>query len=215
MKYHLAISPPNKTISAIFITLVILCAAFLWIDNELKPTLYTIAENNINRKATTIISKTVSNLIEEKETESMRIHTVLDEHGKVILIQPDTTQYNAITAKLTNNIEEQLSQLADIPINIPLGQLSGISILANHGPQIPIYMKPTGKVSVESQNRFEHIGINQTKHSMYLNIMIDIRIIIPFTEKTTTVQTTIPLTEYIVIGDVPQTYVEIPHNILK
>ena len=66
MKYHLAISPPNKTISAIFITLVILCATFLWIDNELKPTLYTIAENNINRKATTIISKTISNLIEEK-----------------------------------------------------------------------------------------------------------------------------------------------------
>ena len=213
MKYHLSISPPNKTISIILISIALLSTTLLWIDHEIRPTLYIIAENNINRKATTIISSTVSDLI--KKTEPLRVHTVLDEHGKVVLIQPDTIQYNAITAELTNNIERQLTQLADIPINIPLGQLTGLNLLADHGPQIPIYMKPTGKVSVRPQNRFEHIGINQTKHSMHLDIMIDIRIIIPLTEKTTTVQTTIPITEYIVVGDVPQTYVEIPHNILK
>ncbi|MBP3401156.1 MAG: sporulation protein YunB [Selenomonadales bacterium] len=215
MKYHLAIATPNKRILTIFIVITLLCNTFLWIDNELRPTLYIIAENKINRHATTIISRTVENIIKEQGQEALRVHTILDERGKVILVQPDTTQYNAITAAITNNIETELSALADIPINIPLGQLSKISFLAGRGPEIPIYMKPTGKIIVRPQNQFEHIGINQTKHSMYIDIMIDIRIIIPFTEETTTVQTTIPLTEYIVVGDVPQTYVEIPHNILK
>ena len=215
MKYHLAIATPNKRILTIFIVITLLCSTFLWIDNELRPTLYIIAENKINRHATTIISRTVENIIKEQGQEALRVHTILDERGKVILVQPDTTQYNAITAAITNNIETELSALADIPINIPLGQLSKISFLAGRGPEIPIYMKPTGKIIVRPQNQFEHIGINQTKHSMYIDIMIEIRIIIPFTEETTTVQTTIPLTEYIVVGDVPQTYVEIPHNILK
>ncbi len=215
MKYHLAISRKNKIILTILTIATLLWNIFLWIDSELKPTLFTIAENKINRKATTIISRTVSNIIEEQGEESLYIHTVLDERGKVILVQPDTTKYNAITANITNHIETELDALADLPINIPLGQLSGITLLANHGPQIPIYMKPTGKVSVQTQDQFEHVGINQTKHRMYLNITIDIRIIIPFTEETTTVQTTIPLTEYVVVGDVPQTYVELPNNILK
>ncbi len=215
MKYYLAISRKNKITLIILIIITLIWSTFLWIDNELRPTLFAIAENKINRHATTIISRTVENTVREQGKEALRVHTILDERGKVILVQPDTTQYNAITAGITNDIETELSALADIPVNIPLGQLSGISFLAGRGPEIPIYMKPTGKISVQSQNRFEHIGINQTKHSMYLDIMIDIRIIIPFTEKTTTVQTTIPLTEYIVVGDVPQTYVEIPHNILK
>ncbi len=215
MKYYLAISRKNKIILAIITASILLCSTFLWIDNKLRPTLLTIAENKINRQATTIISQTVNSIIEQEGEESLRIHTTLDQRGKVILIQPDTTKYNAVTSTITNNIEKELSALADIPINIPLGQLSGIGILANHGPQIPIYMKPTGKVSVQTQNQFQHIGINQTKHRMYLDIRIDIRIIVPFTEQMTTVQTTIPLTEYLVVGDVPQTYVEIPNNILK
>lgn len=215
MKYYLAISRKNKIIFTLLVAAALLWSIFLWIDNGLKPTLFTIAENKINRQATTIISRTVNNIIEEQGEETLRIHTVLDERGKVILVQPDTTKYNAIAANITNNIETELDTLAGIPINIPLGQLSGIALLANHGPQIPIYMKPTGKVSVQTQDRFEQVGINQTKHRMYLDITIDIRIIVPFTEETTTVQTTIPLTEYVVVGDVPQTYVELPNNILK
>ena len=215
MKYYLAISPKNKIIFIALIMTILLCNIFLWIDKELRPTIFTIAENKINRQATTIISRTVDSIIEEQGKESLRIHTVLDERGKVILVQPDTTKYNAIAANITNRIETELSALAHIPINIPIGQLSGISFLASYGPQIPIYMQPTGKISVESKNQFEHIGINQTKHRMYLDIKIDIRIIIPFTEETTTVQTTLPLTEYVIVGDVPETYVELPNNILK
>ena len=154
MKYHLAIATPNKRILTIFIVITLLCNTFLWIDNELRPTLYIIAENKINRHATTIISRTVENIIKEQGQEALRVHTILDERGKVILVQPDTTQYNAITAAITNNIETELSALADIPINIPLGQLSKISFLAGRGPEIPIYMKPTGKIIVRPQNQF-------------------------------------------------------------
>ena len=81
MKYHLAIATPNKSILTIFIVITLLCSTFLWIDNELRPTLYIIAENKINRHATTIISRTVENIIKEQGQEALRVHTILDERG--------------------------------------------------------------------------------------------------------------------------------------
>ncbi|MBQ8682164.1 MAG: sporulation protein YunB [Selenomonadales bacterium] len=215
MKYYIAVSRKNKIIAILLTISILFGSILLWIENGLRPALFTLAEAKINRIAATTISRTVGNIIEEKGENTLLVHTTVDDRGKVVLIQPDTIRFNALTAEITNRIETELDSLQNIPITIPLGQIFGTSLFANCGPEIPIYMKPTGKVNISTQDSFEHVGINQTKHRMYLDIRIDIRMVIPLTEETATVRTAIPLAEYVVVGDVPETYVEIPNNILK
>lgn len=215
MKYYLILPPRSQTLLILIGIILITITAISWIEVELRPAVHTIAEARINHLATTTISQVVAQVMEEETMQAPLIHTTKNEQGKIILVQPDTIRFNLITARITEKIQTQLEQMQNIPITMPLGQIWGNTIIANYGPQIPIYMKPVGKILVQTQDRFEHVGINQTKHRMYLEVAVTIQIAVPLSRTTTTVQTAIPLTEYVIVGDVPNTYIELPQNFLK
>lgn len=215
MKYYLVLPPRSKNLLILIGIILVVITTITWIEAQLRPAIHTIAEARVNHLATTTISQVVAQVMEEETTQTPLIHTTKNEQGKIILVQPDTIRFNAITAHITEELQTQLERMQDIPITMPLGQIWGNTIIANYGPQIPIYMKPIGKILVQPQDRFEHVGINQTKHQMYLDIAVTIQIAVPLSWTTTTVQTAIPLTEYVIVGDVPSTYIELPQNFLK
>lgn len=214
MRYYLTVSYKSRFILILIGSILLLGSTLLWIENEIRPAMFTLAEAQINRIAARTISRVITQAMQD-ENETTLIRTSVNEQGKVILIQPDTMRFNTITARITRDLEEELERLQDIPILVPLGQIWGNSLIANYGPQIPIYMKPTGMLQITTQDRFEQVGINQTKHRMYLDVEIVIRIAVPMADKNTTVKTALPLAEYVIIGDVPTTYVELPQNFLK
>lgn len=215
MKYYLVISTRTKNLLILLGIILITITTVSWIETQLRPAIHTIAESRINHLATTTISQVVARVMAEETTQAPLIHTTKNEQGKIILVQPDTIRFNAITAHITEEIQNQLEHMKDTPITMPLGQIWGNTIIANYGPPIPIYMKPVGKILVQPQDRFEHVGINQTKHRMYLDVTVTIQIAVPLSQTTTTIQTAIPLTEYVIVGDVPSTYIELPQNFLK
>lgn len=214
MKYYLTVSSKMRMIVKIMGMVFCFAIALLWIENEIRPAIFTLAEAKINRMAVHTVSHVAEKVMRE-EGQMMLIHTEMNEQGKIVLVQPDIVRFNTITARITQELEQELEGLQDIPIVVPLGQIWGNTLVANYGPQIPIYMKPTGMVSVETQDRFEQVGINQTKHRMYLDVTIIVRIAVPLAEQDAIVKTAIPLTEYVIVGDVPNTYVELPQNFLK
>lgn len=214
MRYYIAISRRTRLIGVLIVMMIVTVTTFIWIEHELKPAMFVLAENKINRIATRTAGQVIEKVMQE-EKQAPLIHTTVNEQGKVVLIQPDTVRFNMIAARITEEMGNRLEQLQDVPIIVPLGQIWGNSLIANYGPQIPIYMKPTGSIDIRTQDRYEHVGINQTKHRMYLDVEIHIRIAVPFDEKTTTVKTAVPLAEYVIVGDVPTTYVELPQNFLK
>lgn len=214
MRYYIAISRRTRLIGVLIAMMIAMVTTFIWVEHELKPAMFVLAENKINRIATRTAGQVIEKVMQE-ENQAPLIHTTVNEQGKVVLIQPDTVRFNMITARITEEMGNRLEQLQDVPIIVPLGQIWGNSLIANYGPQIPIYMKPTGSIDIRTQDRYEHVGINQTKHRMYLDVEINIRIAVPFDEKITTVKTAVPLAEYVIVGDVPTTYVELPQNFLK
>lgn len=214
MRYYIAISRRTRLIGVLIAMMIATVTTFIWIEHELKPAMFVLAETKINRIATRTAGQVIEKVMQE-ENQAPLIHTTVNEQGKVVLIQPDTVRFNMITARITEEMGNRLEQLQDVPIIVPLGQIWGNSLIANYGPQIPIYMKPTGSIDIRTQDRYEHVGINQTKHRMYLDVEINVRIAVPFDEKATTVKTAVPLAEYVIVGDVPTTYVELPQNFLK
>lgn len=214
MRYYIAISRRTRLVGVLIAMMIATVTTFMWIEHELKPAMFVLAETKINRIATRTAGQVIEKVMQE-ENQAPLIHTTVNEQGKVVLIQPDTVRFNMITARITEEMGNRLEQLQDVPIIVPLGQIWGNSLIANYGPQIPIYMKPTGSIDIRTQDRYEHVGINQTKHRMYLDVEINVRIAVPFDEKATTVKTAVPLAEYVIVGDVPTTYVELPQNFLK
>ena len=124
-----------------------------------------------------------------------------------MLIQPNTIMLNKIMASTVLEVSNSMGQMRDNTISVPLGQLSGIHLLSGYGPRMKVKIIPTGQVHVEVQDKFEQAGINQTRHLIYFDIKALIQVAVPFMKETVDVSTVIPLAETIVVGDVPQTYV--------
>ena len=63
-------------------------------------------------------------------------------------------------------------------------------------------------MSCDFTSTFESVGINQTKHSIYLNVIADISIVMPSRTENFAVPTEILVGESVIVGQVPDAYLQ-------
>jgi len=183
---------------------------FFVIESHLKPTLLAIAE----ARAIAIATTTINNVINEEISQEMNYQSLVsvkvDDRGRVVLMQPNTVEFNRLASHVTIKVQEGLQQISEEKIYIPFGQVLGSQILASYGPKISVTIIPIGTVQVKVIDTFEQAGINQTKHMIYIVANTQVRIVVPLVSKSVEVITRVPISEYVVMGEVPNTYVQIP-----
>lgn len=199
----------------ITILFILFIATFWMMETHLKPTLLAIAE----AKATLIATQSINDVINESVNLSIDpkklVNITLDSRGRVVLIQPNTMEFNKIAADTTIKVQNILRDLGEEKINIPIGQILGSQLLASVGPNITITVIPVGTVQVKVIDKFEQAGINQTRHMVYLLATTQIRIVVPLVSKSISVDTQVPIAEYVVVGEVPSTYMQFPFPLVN
>lgn len=192
-----------------------LIGVFWVVESHLKPTLLTIAES----RATLIATQTINNVINEKVSQAIdpqsMINVKVDHQGRVVLIQPNAMEFNKLAADTTIKVQDALKLIRAEKIHIPIGQVFGSQLLASWGPNIVVTIIPIGTVQVNVVDKFEQAGINQTRHLVYLMATTTVRIVIPLVSKAVSVNTQVPIAEYVVVGEVPNTYVQFPFPVPK
>jgi sporulation protein YunB len=188
----------------------------LWfVELHLKPTLLAIAEARATLIATQSINHVINDKVSKEIDPQALVMVKVDNQGRVVLIQPNTMEFNKLAADTTIKVQEVLEKLSEEKINIPIGQVLGSQFLASMGPQITVTIIPIGTVQVKVIDKFEQAGINQTKHMVYLVATTEVKIVVPLVSKSVSVDTQVPVAEYVVVGEVPSTYVQFPSSLNK
>ncbi|HMM21184.1 MAG TPA: sporulation protein YunB [Selenomonadales bacterium] len=195
--------------------LLILLASLLlsgfWImEAHLKPTLIAIAETRATMIATQVINDVINEKVNQEIDPQSLVSVKLDSRGRVVFIQPNTMEFNRLAADTTIKVQEALRAISEEKIYIPVGQVLGSQLLASWGPKIVVTVIPVGTVQVKVVDKFEQAGINQTRHMIYLFATTHVRIVVPLVSSTMDVNTQVPVAEYVVVGEVPSTYVQFP-----
>lgn len=201
------------TVTVGIMTVVCLFFYGLWfMELHLKPSLMAIAE----ARATAIATEAIYQVVEEKVQHDIDPKTLLnvqlDHQGKVVFVQPNTMEFNRLSADVTLQVQEVLKKLSQEQIRIPLGQVMGNQFLASMGPDITVTVIPVGTIKMQVIDKFEQAGINQTKHMVYLLAKTEVQIVVPLVSKSVSVETQVPVSEYVVVGDVPDTFVQMPFS---
>ena len=126
-----------------------------------------------------------------------------------MLAQINSIEVNRVMAETTLATREALLNLTDTPFEIPLGEAMDSYLLATYGPKIPVKMIPLGRVNTELIDLFEEAGINQTRHKIYLQVHTEVQIIVPLISSAVEVITSVPVTDAIFIGEVPDTVINL------
>ena len=125
--------------------------------------------------------------------------------GEVTAISSNMARINALSAKILHQVVGA-TENRTIEIGIPLGNLTGISLLMGRGPDIPVQIVVLTSSRVEFNNSIVTAGINQTKHQINLEVIVDIDILVPWGTESTQVVTEVLIADTIVVGRVPDTY---------
>lgn len=125
--------------------------------------------------------------------------------GEVTAISSNMGRINALSAKVLDRVVG-VTENHTITVEIPVGNLTGVSLLMGRGPNVPVQIIVLTSSRVEFNNSIVTAGINQTKHQINLEVIVDIDILIPWGSESAQVVTEILIADTIVVGQVPDTY---------
>lgn len=131
-----------------------------------------------------------------------------NEQGDIVAVSANALKINKIARDTASISQSNLKNLSLNGIPIPLGALTGIEAFAGLGPNIHFRIIPVTSVSCDFTSSFESVGINQTKHSIYLNVIADISIVMPSRTENFAVRTEILVGESVIVGQIPDAYLQ-------
>ena len=188
----------------LFLPLVlILIAAISWFLGDLA-TQMAVSD------ATDIVTKTVNDSINEVIGKGVYgfdyfITLEKDGEGNVTAISSDMAHINTLSTEILNSVIESTDN-GIIKINIPAGNLSGLNLLLNKGPDIQVDIIMLTSSRVDFRNEMVSCGINQAKYQLVLEVTVDIDILVPWGTESATTVTEVIVADTVIIGKVPNTY---------
>ena len=133
------------------------------------------------------------------------------ESGEVTAISSNMARINELSSKILDKVVGS-TQDNTITIEIPSGNLTGVSLLMGRGPRIPVRIVVLSSSRVEFSNGIVTAGINQTKHQISLRVTVDMEILVPWGTENTQVSTDVLIADTVIVGKVPDTYLNMQQN---
>ena len=160
--------------------------------------------------ATDIVTKAVNDSINEVIGRGVYgfdyfITLEKDADGNVTAISSDMAHINTLSTEILNSVIESTDN-GVIEINIPAGNLSGLNLLLNKGPDVKVDIIMLTSSRVDFRNEVVSCGINQAKYQLVLEVTIDIDILVPWGTESATTVTEVIVADTVVVGKVPDTY---------
>ena len=160
-----------RRLGTLFVVLGILCAAALaGTDIFIRPTLKTLLDYKCRTAAERIISNAVFERLGSEEAAGDIVSFTFDSSGRIAALNTDRVKINSLKALLNDAVNEGIEALGDETVRISLGTLTGISFLYGTGDELVFRMEPKGKAETRLMSSFRSSGINQTIHSIILEV---------------------------------------------
>jgi sporulation protein YunB len=190
----------------IFLTAILLCSICLYeLDKTLMPVVMSVADLEIRAKVMKIMNVTISNEYSEQFNYNEIINIERDSEENINIINADTLKMNKIACDVAIKVQNELNKLKKIGVILPSGYIFKNNLLAQYGPDININVEPVGYVEARYLSNFESVGINQTRHKIYVELKTNMRIAVPLEKNDIEIKSQIPISETIIIGKVPDT----------
>lgn len=195
------------------ILLVVLAAySVVFTEKIIKPNLAAIAEVKVKAMITQIVNDSVHKQFVSNSQIKELLTIKTDQEGNITYVEANTTAMNKLGTELTQAVQEQYKWDNAVILNVPVGSIVGSQILSQIGPKLHLKVLPIGMSRVNFKTEFESMGINQTKYKVYLEIDSQARILAPFNLKNINVQNTILVAEAVIVGEVPNSYINVPQG---
>jgi len=179
---------------------------FIFMERNLRPPLMHVAKVRVKQIATQAINQAITDQVAKGASAENLIDWKMNNNGKISGFILNYNEHMKITSETISTVQSTLYDMHKIPERIPIGHALNSAIISSFGPKVPVRFEPVGAAKVELGTREKNAGINMILVEVYIHITAEVSIIIPFDTDAELVETDIPISYLLVVGDVPMYY---------
>ena len=214
----------------IFIFLVIFLFLFInYYSNKALPLMVAYAEAETKKLIILVINKAVTKQINNVDTNDI-FEVTYNSDGDVILIDFNSKRSSIALSTITSLVEVNLRAIEEgkidmielpdnslnsldtdllekgIILEVPLGVINNSVLLSNLGPKVPVKLSLIGDVSSGFSTDVDEYGINNALITLYIDVEVNARIILPFVSDDMNISASIPIAMKVIQGNIPNYY---------
>lgn len=196
----------------VVLALLLLTACVAYLERNLTRVVLSLAQAQARVLAVRSLNEAADEIVQSGVTYEQLMSVATGQDGRIQLIQANTPEMNLLASRASLTAQEKLQSVETRTIAVPLGSALGLTLLAGSGPRIQVQILPVGSVIAQFSTEFQSAGINQTRHKISLTLKADVRLVIPTGASTVEVTTQVAVAESIIIGEVPQSFVDVNND---
>ena len=174
---------------------------------HMGPIISSMATARVSNTVNRIVVEAVSDAIQGGEIDyGVLVEFEKDDSGHVTALKSNMAAFNRLQSRISDDILLRLSEVSTTMLSIPIGTLTGSSLLAGRGPVIKVKMQSVGSTTASFRNTFSSAGINQTRHQILLDVHVNVSILLPGFRTSPKVSNEISVAATVIVGSVPENY---------
>lgn len=185
---------------------------FFYFYLQVSSSFISLSEDKVYAVCFNLINSIISKEIAEIGTENI-IEYKYDSNGNIIAVNANVVTMNTLNSTIAEDIINELSNLDNVFVDVPLGSFFSSKLFSAIGPNIPIKIIPLSTVYTDYTTEFTSTGINQTQHKIFIKVNCEVEVLSSLVTNTQEIIMEIPIAETIIIGGVPNTYIALPSQL--
>jgi sporulation protein YunB len=176
---------------------------------QYRDTIRALAQTQVVNSTSDLINDAIDRQIETGNIQYDRIvYFEKDLNGRITALKTNMSEVNRLKTDILNLINDEILALDTSDLGIPLGSLFLPEFLSGRGPEIPVQILSIRNSDGSFESDFTEAGINQTLQQLRMNVCVDVAILVLGKAETFSVSTQVVVAETIIVGQVPDTFLQ-------
>lgn len=196
----------------VFLVIMSMVLFFLF-RSRYRDVISELAETQVRNTTSDLTNDAIAKQIADGTIAYDRIvYFEKDLNGRITALKTNIGEVNRLKTDILNIINDEILALDTSDIGIPLGSLFFPEFFSGKGPAIPVHILSIRNSDAVFTSHFSQAGINQTLHQLIMEVSVDVAVLVLGQSSSFTVTSEVVVAETVIVGDVPDTYLQTGGN---
>lgn len=205
MKKHKFFKFSKKKFKIFLLLIILTCSLILYVGQVVNPIIFAYNKATVEHETISAVNNAITASLESVQYSDL-IKISKNNNGNISMISSNTSNINKLNNLIVSNAQENLTSIGKDGFFVGLLTFTGISFLNNIGPKIKIETTPIGHAETQFKSVFTGQGINQTLHQIYINVQVNVAVLLPIHSFNIKSCSQVLICESVIVGEIPQTY---------
>ncbi len=203
----------RRGISFLVVAAVIVVLGLIFFRYKFNKPVRELAQAQVVNATSDLINDAIDRQIELGDIQYDRVvYFEKDLNGSITALKTNMSEVNRLKTNTLNLINDEILALDQTDIGIPAGSLFLPEFFSGRGVLIPVQILAIRNSDAYFESNFTQAGINQTLHKLNMHVLVDVSVLVLGQSSSFTVSSEVVVAETILIGDVPNTFLQTGGN---